>query len=693
MYEAIDERLGNTVAVKETHFTDAGLRKQFKREAQLLATLRHPALPRVIDHFDEADGLYLVMDFIPGDDLWTELQQRNGPFAVEEVRHWADQILDALSYLHAQKPPVVHRDIKLQNLKLTDEGRIILLDFGLAKGLAESSAALTTRTVLGFSLPYAPLEQILQIDVTWQEHLSVTHPQEVERLRKCGTDHRSDLYSAGATLLHLLTNKVPPHAPMRAISVWSGHADPLQNTLTGLVPEDFWKTLRGAMALEPEQRFASAIAMRESLQQREIATDRSATLRVLPDTLVDQVPPTQVSPTDSHTQTTHKTESKTIATVPAPLPPTPAHPVEISQLTSPPVPGNASAKKILLALGGFVVVVLIGLVMFRAIRGLLPRSSNTTPATITNANKSSPRNAAGISPAPAKWGFKKSIISGSLSVTRFSPDGKYLAIAEDSGILLWDPWTETDHVILKHRDIESIDYTSDGKWLVAASSDTTVRVWEVETGALKSQLKAGPQTVNAAVITPDGATVVFADTYVRTLSFWDLKSGQRRESQEEAGNSIEGLAIAPDGKITASTSYWSNEVKLWSVQTGALIRTLSGHSDRPESVVFSPDGKTLASGGDDGTIKLWDVATGNLKQTFKNGERVKALVFHPDGKIIAAAGLDKFNVNIWDLQSGTLRQTLTGHTDLVWAVSFSPDGRLLASGSFDHTVKIWQGVE
>jgi serine/threonine protein kinase len=265
VYEAKALRLNTTVALKETHFSDERFMKQFEREAQLLAALRHPALPRVIDHFDENKGLYLVMDFVEGEDLWETLQKRGNAFPIDVVLGWADQLLDALQYLHSQVPPVIHRDIKLQNLKVTGNDRITLLDFGLAKGLAVTNV-LTTRTVLGYSLPYAPLEQILQIDESWAEHLSVTHPEDVERLRRKGTDHRSDLYSAGATLLHLLTNKTPVGSPTRAISVWSGRPDPLAVVLKQSVPEAVGAVLARAMGLEPEHRFVSAAEMREALR-------------------------------------------------------------------------------------------------------------------------------------------------------------------------------------------------------------------------------------------------------------------------------------------------------------------------------------------------------------------------------------------------------------------------------------------
>src|SRR5436305_11217919 len=102
VYEAVDERLDTTVALKETLFSDEKLRKQFEREARLLARLHHPALPRVSDHFNEGDGQFLVMQYIAGQDLAEMLAQSTGPFPEEEILRWADQLCDALDYLHTQ---------------------------------------------------------------------------------------------------------------------------------------------------------------------------------------------------------------------------------------------------------------------------------------------------------------------------------------------------------------------------------------------------------------------------------------------------------------------------------------------------------------------------------------------------------------------------------------------------------------
>ena len=132
VYLAVDQRLGSAVALKRTSFAeDANLAAAFEREAKILARLRHPVLPKVSDHFTDSGDQFLVMEHISGDDLSKRLENSNKAFPLSWVMFWADQLLDALSYLHSHEPPIIHRDIKPQNLKLTDENHIVLLDFGL----------------------------------------------------------------------------------------------------------------------------------------------------------------------------------------------------------------------------------------------------------------------------------------------------------------------------------------------------------------------------------------------------------------------------------------------------------------------------------------------------------------------------------------------------------------------------------
>jgi eukaryotic-like serine/threonine-protein kinase len=254
VYEAVDERLDTTIALKETLFSDERLRRQFEREARLLARMHHPALPRVSDHFGEGDGQFLVMQYIAGNDLAQMMTDKRGPFPTDQVLTWGDQLLDALDYLHTQDPQIIHRDIKPQNLKLTGRGQIILLDFGLAKGqTGEISRAPTTASIFGYTPNYAPLEQIQGL----------------------GTDPRSDIYALAATLYHLMTGVKPPDALSRAAAIVNGQNDPLQpaNEINSRIGAHVARVLARAMSQNREQRFASAVEMRSALKNSvEVAT-------------------------------------------------------------------------------------------------------------------------------------------------------------------------------------------------------------------------------------------------------------------------------------------------------------------------------------------------------------------------------------------------------------------------------------
>lgn len=273
VYIAIDQRFGSRVAVKETFFTDGNLRKAFEREAHLLNSLRHPALPRVSDHFAEGDGQFLVMEFIEGEDLGAMLEKKEGAFPAEQVLHWADQILDALAYLHSQTPQVIHRDIKPQNLKLMSNGQIILLDFGLAKGSPSQAVNRVTNTgsIFGYSRHYAPLEQI----------------------QGSGTDLRSDIYSLAATLYHLMTGVIPPDALSRATAIINRQPDPLvpANEVNAQVNSSVAKVLYQAMSQTSANRQASASIMQRQLREAAtaaITNDKTTKPFAVPQTILDQ---------------------------------------------------------------------------------------------------------------------------------------------------------------------------------------------------------------------------------------------------------------------------------------------------------------------------------------------------------------------------------------------------------------------
>lgn len=241
IYLAEDVRLeGRLCAIKEVEhersLSDQMLleaREQFQREATVLARLDHPNMPKVSDFFSIRDRDYLVMDFVPGKDLrqlMVEARQKQTFLPEEDVLNWANQLADALKYLHSQDPPILHRDIKPSNLKLTPSGVIKLVDFGLVKVLAPGEVTITILQGQGTAL-YTPLEQYGG--------------------ESGHTDARSDIYAFGGTLYHLLTNEAPSNVRDRFLS--PGNLQRVRE-INPEVSERTERAIHWALQLHPEDR-------------------------------------------------------------------------------------------------------------------------------------------------------------------------------------------------------------------------------------------------------------------------------------------------------------------------------------------------------------------------------------------------------------------------------------------------------
>ena len=246
VYEVMDSTLNVRCALKEMvpYPGTLGrvlpqLRDQFLQEARLLAGLRHPNLPRVSDHFEEDSNTYLVMDFVHGRGL-DELIAERGRLSEEEVLSWARQLMEALAHCHAHG--VIHRDVKPQNVKITWQGQVMLLDFGLAK-LVDPDDPRTRTVMRGLGTPeYAPPEQ---------------YDAKLGR-----TDPRTDIYSLGATLYHALVGSPPPTATERVVDPGVLEAVGVHRDDVSEVSE---QVITRAMALQPSRRFQSIGEMYHAL--------------------------------------------------------------------------------------------------------------------------------------------------------------------------------------------------------------------------------------------------------------------------------------------------------------------------------------------------------------------------------------------------------------------------------------------
>jgi len=277
--------------------------------------------------------------------------------------------------------------------------------------------------------------------------------------------------------------------------------------------------------------------------------------------------------------------------------------------------------------------------------------------------------------------------AGAVYSVAFSPDGKSLASSsEDGAIKLWSVATGTELRALKGHTgaVTSIAFSPDGQTLASSSEDKTVKLWNVRTGVALRSLAEQRERVKSVAFSPDGKLLASGGWGFDCVKLWDVATGAELRTIKMDYSYVESVAFSLDGQTLAGVS--GTTVKLWDVATGAELRMLEGHGDWGKSIAFSPDLKTLAGGiGKD--IRLWTVATGVEVRTLKGrGEQINSVVFSPNGKMLARATGD--NVKLWDITSGA-EHTLKGHTAGVKSVAFSRDGQMLASGSRDRTIKLW----
>ena len=247
VYRAVDENLGMDVAVKENLFTSDEYARQFRLEAVILANLRHPNLPRVTDHFVIGDqGQYLIMDYIEGEDL-RQRMERAGSISEEEAILVGAAMCDALQYLHTRKPAVIHRDVKPGNVRITSDGHIYLVDFGLAKLVKGSQA--TTTGARAMTPGYSPPEQY----------------------GTARTDPRTDVYSLGATLYAALTGIIPEDGLSRAMD--NVELTPLRKR-NPKVSRKLANAIEKAMSVRPDDRFQSAEEFKQALATSNVKTQR-----------------------------------------------------------------------------------------------------------------------------------------------------------------------------------------------------------------------------------------------------------------------------------------------------------------------------------------------------------------------------------------------------------------------------------
>jgi len=602
----------------------------FAQEAKRLQELgEHGQIPTLLAYFEQDNCLYLVQQFINGQNLLKELQIR------KIYREWDLQsilwdLLPVIKFIHSRG--VIHRDIKPENIiRRKRDGRLVLIDFG-------SSKQLTVRiqqkngTSIG-SHGYSPIEQIRD---------GKAYPA-------------SDLFSLGATCFHLVTGMSPWLLWMEHGYSWVTH---WQDYLQFPLSHELASILDKLLQKEIQNRYQSVDEVVRDLHKKYN--------HVLPlnTGAIVKVPEKELE----HRQLKFQPKQKL-----GPLPP------------------KYIVLRNLLVVIGAIVFLGIGESGYREFKRMktvlsssLSQSHRGNNSEIIS-NQSAKESIGEISwvktlPGNNNWVFSVAI----------SPDGKTIASTSDRLIKLWNLTTGEEIATLAGhtQKVNAVAISPNGRVLVSGSDDYTIKVWNLATTKLMFTLTGHTDSIHALAISSDSKTLV-SGSDDNTIKVWNLATGKLIRTIAGHSYWVRSVALSPDG-ITLATGSFDKTIKLWRWHQGQLIRTLTPNSQTVTSLAFSPNGKLLASASRDRQIKLWDTATGTeIHDLTRDADKVTSLAFNPNGKTLASASRDH-QIKFWDITTGAEIAHFIGHANAVTSLAFSADGTILVSGGEDNKIKIWR---
>ncbi len=271
----------------------------------------------------------------------------------------------------------------------------------------------------------------------------------------------------------------------------------------------------------------------------------------------------------------------------------------------------------------------------------------------------------------------------------FSPNGKILASASwDETVRLWSVDTsKLLHTLRGHTDVvNGIAFSPDGNTLASGSWDGTIRLWNPRNGKLKRTLTEHRGGVTSVAFSPDGETLA-SGSADQTIRLWNTTTWKLEKTFRGHTDVVDTIAFSPDGAILASGSRDAT-IRLWNPDNEKNIKTLIGHTDEVLRMAFSPDGAILASGSRDQTVRLWNPNNGQVKKTLTGyTDWINPVVFSPDGATLLIGGR---GISVWDTQTSAYKKPLARDTEHALSVVFSPDGQMVASGSADNKVRLWE---
>lgn len=715
--ERADGLFSRQVALKLIHPALAGwvMTERLAREREILASLAHPNIARLLDAGFAEDGQpYLALEYVVGTPLTVYCDGHQ--LSIRERLQLFRQVMEAVQYAHANL--VIHRDLKPSNVLVTATGQVQLLDFGIAKLITDGEAQETELTQLGgrpLTPDYAAPEQISGASITTA----------------------ADIYGLGVMLHELLTGerpyrlrresrgaledailKVDATAPSRvAVS-----ADAARVRAT--TPQQLAKALRGdidtilskALKKAPAERYATVNAFSEDIERflrgepllarRDSLGYRAGKFARRHWVALSVVGALMLTLAAGLLATMHE------ASVASHLRDI-AEQARFRSLTQ-----TAAARLKDNNVSGALGIIL----------EVLPNRGARRPYT--------PEALSVLQEARAADKQLLAITGHSDTVqsVAFSPDGlEILTASDDRTARVWDAATGQQLLRMNHGGrVTRAAFSPDGKSIVTASLDKMARVWDASTGQLSLELKGHTAGVWSASFSPDGRRVLTGSSD-KTARIWDAATGREILVLTGHTDRVWSASFSPDGRQVVTASF-DKSTRTWDAASGRQLMKLDGHTDAVTSARYSPDGLSIVTASLDHTARVWDARTGQQKMLFGgHTDQLMSAAYSPDGTRIVTASLDKSsriwgadtgqqimvlggqiarlnsaefspdgrevavgsydgNLYVWDTSIGHERLKLAGHSGRVWSAAYSPDGLRIVTASLDHTARIWDAM-
>jgi len=705
---AHDKRLDRPVAVKEILSGGQQAARRFVREARLTARLQHPSIVPVHEagRWPTGEPFY-TMKLISGRSLKEIIDERQTLDERLALVPNALAVCEAIAYAHSRR--VIHRDIKPSNVLIGEFGETVVVDWGLAKDLADAAEEIEPQA--------GPYRSAADAGLTVAGHVMGTPAyMPPEQAHGHPVDERADVYALGALLYHVLAGAPPYTATSSAevISLVTQGPPPRLALRQPGVPRDLATIVDKAMARDPGRRYPSAKELSEDLrrfQTGQLITAREYSLwSLLARWTRQHAAPVAVGLTallllagTGVISVRRIVREKHIAD---------------EQRNVAAIQRNAAEARA------------NELILTQA-QGWLDRDPTTAMAWLKTYPAAGEHQAAArdIARDAVSRGVAAHVLRGhhdTVFSAGFSPDGKLVVTGSvDKKVRVWDAATGKLLTVLGDADehVHAFQFSDDGKWLLAFGTGETILITDLH-GTTRRLRDAG-SSVDVAYLLPhshvllswgsdltvrrwdldakepQGVVIAHHNGFTANLSsdgtmlalarmdgaveLVDTTTGATRVLASTGGPNIV-IMFSPDGHWIAGAGR-DGKVRLWDVKSGAS-RAFVGHTGSVTAVHFAPDGHHLASGGADRTVRIWDIDTGTSRTLLGHQDGVNDVAFSPSGALLASAGSDR-SVLVWEVATGD-SHALLGHTGAIRTVSFSADGRMLASAAEDRSARVWR---